>query len=48
MPRSWSALIDINRSREADAIEQLLDVALNIVPSLVLDVLDGMAVEDDY
>jgi hypothetical protein len=47
-PDTWSELIDINRSREADAIEQLLDDALKMVPNLVLDVLNDITIEDGY
>jgi hypothetical protein len=38
-PATWSKMIDIDRSAEANAIEHLLDEAINSVPAAVLHLL---------
>ncbi len=39
-PGQWTAQIDVNRSKDAVAIEYLLDSALNVVPELILAAID--------
>ncbi|WP_215449712.1 YaaC family protein [Streptomyces sp. ATCC 21386] len=39
-PRKWSEALDVDRSRSAAALEYALDVALEVVPHLVLEGLD--------
>lgn len=41
-PDTWSAFIDVDRSAHASAIEHVLDVALDAVPELVLEAINGI------
>ena len=38
-PEAWAAMVKIDRSVEANAIEHILDEALGVVPSLILQAL---------
>jgi hypothetical protein len=39
-PRKWTDLLDLNKSRGAVALQYALEVAISVVPNLVLDALD--------
>ena len=38
-PVRWSGLVDVDRSGDATALEEILEHALDLVPTLLLDVL---------
>lgn len=40
-PRKWTALLDLNRSASAVALQYALEVAISAIPHLVLEALDG-------
>ncbi|GIJ30734.1 hypothetical protein Vqi01_58960 [Micromonospora qiuiae] len=40
-PREWAAALDIDKSRAAHRLEYCLDLALDVLPHLVLEALDG-------
>lgn len=40
-PRKWTDLLDLNRSKSAVALQYALEIALSVVPHVVLDSLDG-------
>ena len=46
-PDTWWTLIDVDHSTEANAVEHLLDIALDIVPEIILDVLEDMSEADN-
>lgn len=41
-PASWSKLIGIDRSMDANAIEHILDQALRVIPVLILEAITGL------
>ena len=46
-PDTWWTLIDVDHSTEANAVEHLLDIALDIVPEMILDILEDMSEADN-
>jgi hypothetical protein len=39
-PVRWSGLVDVDRSGDATALEEILEDALDLVPTLLLDALE--------
>lgn len=39
-PRKWTALLDLNKSPSAVALQYALEIAISVIPHLVLDALD--------